>query len=457
MNEEIKEELVATEEIKEPQEEIIPETTLENLSTPIESTPDPVEEVKVTPAPEEKEVWQELSQSSIVIEGNVAKIPIAKKGAFIHKKHGVVSFTDEDFKSIKENFNKQTLGFNPYPTYGHLKSESNDSASFVQEAKKDSVDAELKKGDTLSIEEENGILYAYTAPNSETLDLLRKNEYEYSSGEFIRNYVDKETNENRGTVLARYALTNSPFIPFRDAKIELFSENSSNCPENLTTFIVKLSNNVEQTINQPDTTPMPDPILNDGGIETNAELHTEDSTSNVEATPSQSNLASIVDSITQTIKAAYEAKYSQVEAKLNEAKTAYNLEVEALKGQLEEIKGKFATQEAVTQKFSQSLTEAQKAKKFTELTQKGVSPALIQKFSLIQESINSNQDVIKLSDSEGQETEVSVLAMIESLLVESVGSEVTVEQLGQSLNESNLSTDFQKIKARYTAKKEALK
>ncbi len=411
---------------------------------------EPVIEAVTKEAPAEFEDLIQLSEG-------IARIPIAKKGLFHHNKHGVVSFTEEDFNSIKENFKSRILGFDPYPTFGHLKTEGS-TDKFVETVASNSVDAELKKGVVLDIEEDGDILYAITRPNADTLGHILSNEYEYSSGEFLRNYKDKITGQNKGTVLARFALTNSPFIPFEDHKIEMFSESDTTRPENLSYSVVKLllSNNVEANNTNP-TDNMPDPILNEA-VSTNADVPLQ-AKLDVEAveTPSQNSLASVVEQITTTVKNLYESKYSEVEAKYQDATKIYQDQVEALKGQLEAITAKFAAQEAVTQKFSETLSNTSKATKYKALAERGVVPALIQKFSIIENALESNQSVIKLSDSEGKEVDSTVLDLIESLLIDSVNLEAPkIEQLGQTLNQSSFSTDLQKIKEGYLAKRKPL-
>lgn len=434
--------------LSQPEESLAPEIPTEVVLEPtIEA---PVAEPIAAESPSEFEDLIQLSEG-------IARIPIAKKGLFHHNKHGIVSFTEEDFNSIKENFKSRILGFDPYPTFGHLKTEGS-TDKFVETVAANSVDAELKKGVVLDIEEDGDVLYAITRPNSDTLGHILSNEYEYSSGEFLRNYKDKITGQNKGTVLARFALTNSPFIPFEDHKIEMFSESDTTRPENLSYSVVKLllSNNVEATNTNP-TDNMPDTILNEA-VSTNADVPLQAKV-DVEAveTPSQSSLASVVEQITSTVKNLYESKYSEVEAKYQDATKAYQDQVEALKGQLEAITTKFAAQEAVTQKFSQSLSNTSKASKYKALAEKGATPALIQKFSMIEDALESNQSVIKLSDSEGKEVESTVLDLIESLLVDSVNSEAPkIEQLGQTLNQSSFSTDLQRIKEGYLAKRKPL-
>ena len=131
------------------------------------------------------------------------RIPLAKKGKWFHDHYGTVEFSDKDFESIITNYRENVLGFDPYATYGHLDEEPG------------STDSHRKRGDLKDIEVDGDVLYGRFEVPEETYNAVKERQFEYSSGEFIRNFSDKATGNKKGTAFLRVALTNSPFIPFK--------------------------------------------------------------------------------------------------------------------------------------------------------------------------------------------------------------------------------------------------
>lgn len=402
-----------------------------------------------------------LDEESIQLFSNgLVKIPVAKKGKFFHPSYGKVEFTDKDFESIKQNFSNDCLGFSPYATYGHLIDPSL------------TIDAELKKGNTKDIQEENGVLYVLSEPTPDALDLIQKGEYEYSSGEFIRNYIDKETGENRGTVLMRYALTNSPFIPFKDKKIEILSQNSE-CPQTITEFVLKLS--LESGI-----PPIPQSLdisldnMQDNKIEEKKEISAEP---NLEVTPEVEEQVEQVSVVAAEVKPESAAKVSAdpVESKVQspsvdvkgivqeaftQAKELYQAQIEAVrieaKNAIEAIKAENATlkdslqtQAVTVQAFSNSMSEAEKRARYQVLANQGVPASFIQRFSQLESALQTGSQVIKLSNSAGEQEDKAVSEEIAALLIDALHSEpVQVEQFGQSISTvaaNSLVADMQKL------------
>ena len=167
-------------------------------------------------------------QKLSLFKGNQIKVPLAKVGNWQHPSYGEVTFTEKDLKQLKTNYQKNATGFVPYVTFGHLDEEHH------------STDSARKRGDMKDVVIENDVAYGIFDVNEKVYESVLDGEYEYASGEFNRNFMDKE-GKKVGTTLLRVALTNSPFIPFGDAKIEALSANSENCPENHLSSVFLLS------------------------------------------------------------------------------------------------------------------------------------------------------------------------------------------------------------------------
>jgi hypothetical protein len=442
--------------------------TEEELTPTEELTEDP-SEVEVTSElnePTKTELAEEDTKETLITEESVqlfsnglVRIPIAKKGKFFHPSYGNVEFTEEDFNSIKNNFSNDCLGFKPYATYGHLVDPSL------------TVDAELKKGSTREIQEENDVLYVLSEPTPDTLDLIQKGEYEYSSGEFIRNYIDKETGENRGTVLMRYALTNSPFIPFKDKKIEILSQNSE-CPQTITEFILKLSlesgipeisqssdisldNMQENTIEEKNELPASDAVEvkeTETKVEevtpvaaVTAEVQAPKVEQVKEVTPAQSNAVDVKGIVKEAFAQAKELYQAQIEAVRVEAKNA----IESIKAENAALKENLQSQAATVQAFSTSMSEAEKKVRYQALANQGMPASFIQRFSQLESALQTGSQVIKLSNSAGESVDKAVSEEIASLLIEALHSEpVQVQQFGQSISTvaaNGLVADMQKL------------
>lgn len=394
-----------------------------------------------------KKSKQKLSQSNIeelpiCLSNGMVKIPIAKKGSWFHDVHGIVSFTDKDFEEIKKESSKEVLGFTPYITYGH-----------PTNLPYESVDAELKKGDLKSWEEENDILFGLFDAKEDVFNLIKNGEYEYSSGEFLRNYKDKFTGVNKGTVLMRVALTNSPFIPFGDTKVEALSTNSNStqdCLPKPISYVIKLSTDIQENINTPIKEDLPETNMSE--VKTPEQLATEvvenlipeiketkpevsvESVESKETVPVQTT--PVIDFNALLEKFAAQAELS-TKAAIDAVTSKYEAVVSNLNSQVESLKNQLASQEQVTQAFSTSLTNQARAQEQRELLGYGVPPVLIQKFSQLQSALETKQTVVKLStraaDGQVVELETPIVKALKELLVDAVNSSpVNLQQFGQS-------------------------
>lgn len=394
-----------------------------------------------------KKTKQKLSQSDIAelpicLSNGMVKIPIAKKGTWFHDLHGIVSFTDEDFAEIKRESSKEVLGFTPYITYGH-----------PTNLPYESVDAELKKGDLKGWEEKDDVLFGLFDAKEDVVSLINNKDYEYSSGEFLRNYKDKFTGQNKGTVLMRVALTNSPFIPFGDTKVEALSTNANftqDCLPKPISYVIKLSTDIQENIN----TPIKEDLLeiNMSEVKTPDQLATEvvenlipevkEVKPEVSVTPVEVKetapvqTAPVIDFNALLEKFTKQAETSTKTA-IEAVTSKYEAVVSNLNSQVESLKNQLASQEQVTQAFSTSLTNQAKAAEQRELLGYGVPPVLIQKFSQLQSALETKQTIVKLSTkaANGQviESETPIVKALKELLIDAVNSSpVNLQQFGQS-------------------------
>ncbi len=432
----------------------------------VQSLEVPAEEVQEEP---QAETPVEGTATYHLLSNGLVRIPVAKKGSFYHEAYGRVSFTDQDFEDIVRNYKESALGFTPYATWGHLVDP------------KVSVDAELKKGSLKDFEVEDDVLYALTEPTSDTLELIKNEEYEYASGEFIRNYSDKVTGENKGTVLMRYALTNSPFIPFNDKKIEMvesLSANSPNeCSHSVMNFMLKLNadggniftsdvDTETSTSDEPkeesllaseiedssaptkliNTTEssmeLQDKTLNTEVVETatqeapavetapvQAEASLAVTTQEVEVAPTapQFDINKLVEQVVGQVSTSYQAQ-------LDSIKQTAEATINSLKAEITNLTDKLATQGETVQAFSNSMSAVSRASRYQTIAAQGVPAALIERFSQLESQIESGSKVIKLSSTAG-ETEVSLSDAISQLLIDAVQTEpVQLEQFGQSIS-----------------------
>jgi hypothetical protein len=131
----------------------------------------------------------------------MVRIPIAKVCSYKHPVYGEVVFTEKDLSELKANLDKRVLGFEPPLFLGHP---INDGT----------IEGHPAEGFFSHYEEQDGILFGFfEIVEEETYNSVDKGRYRYSSGEFVRNYQDKNSGEDVGLVFIGMALTNRPFIP----------------------------------------------------------------------------------------------------------------------------------------------------------------------------------------------------------------------------------------------------
>lgn len=352
-----------------------------------------------------------VGDASIELLKGKLRVPQAKIGTWKHNTYGEVTFTMEKFTEAITNFENDVLGFEPYLTFGHPIESSgvNSYDEFIETA--EALDGQRKRGDLEQLRIEGDMLVGYYTPKAEAYDAVSRGEYEYSSGEFLTNFTDKKTGVNRGTVLVRTALTNAPFIPHREKVVAL-----SQSPQTIAEAVFKLSAVIpQQTI--PNQTTMSNEII----METTETPETEP----VPAT--EPSLVAAKDAL-ESMRLSLEAVYEEKLAAMTKAQSDV---IATLTRQLESIEEKLLMTQSVAQAYSTEVSVREKARRAKRLESKGVPPALIERFSLLADALQSGSRVIKLSTEAGGERDVT--NELEELLDIAVNSQpVVVQQYGQS-------------------------
>lgn len=352
-----------------------------------------------------------VGDASIELLKGKLRVPQAKIGTWKHNTYGEVTFTMEKFTEAITNFENDVLGFEPYLTFGHPieSSDVNSYDEFIETA--EALDGQRKRGDLEQLRIEGDMLVGYYTPKAEAYDAVSRGEYEYSSGEFLTNFTDKKTGVNRGTVLVRTALTNAPFIPHREKVVAL-----SQSPQTIAGAVFKLSAVIpQQTI--PNQTTMSDDII----METTETPETEP----VPAT--EPSLVAAKDAL-ESMRLSLEAVYEEKLAAMTKAQSDV---IATLTRQLETIEEKLSMTQSVAQAYSTEVSVREKARRAKRLESRGVPPALIERFSLLADALQSGSRVIKLSTEAGGERDVT--NELEELLDIAVNSQpVVVQQYGQS-------------------------
>lgn len=352
-----------------------------------------------------------VGDASIELLKGKLRVPQAKIGTWKHNTYGEVTFTMEKFTEAITNFENDVLGFEPYLTFGHPieSSDVNSYDEFIETA--EALDGQRKRGDLEQLRIEGDMLVGYYTPKAEAYDAVSRGEYEYSSGEFLTNFTDKKTGVNRGTVLVRTALTNAPFIPHREKVVAL-----SQSPQTIAGAVFKLSAVIpQQTI--PNQTTMSNEII----METTETPETEP----VPAT--EPSLVAAKDAL-ESMRLSLEAVYEEKLAAMTKAQSDV---IATLTRQLETIEEKLLMTQSVAQAYSTEVSVREKARRAKRLESRGVPPALIERFSLLADALQSGSRVIKLSTEAGGERDVT--NELEELLDIAVNSQpVVVQQYGQS-------------------------
>jgi hypothetical protein len=381
-----------------------------------------------------------------------AKIPLAQVGKWKHPKFGLVEFDTSDFDQIISNYKQDVLGYKPFITFGHLDEEPN------------STDSHRKRGDLMELVVEDDTLFGLFEASDSTAKFIQDGAYEYASGEFVRNYIGKDTQNNVGTVFSRVALTNSPFVPFRETKAEVI--HLSLGPDQLANTLLSVSlahepyreelsmsmNNNEATVIESVEVSQTDNLVVEPTVvvESTVESPVVPSTTSVVVEP-------VVVPTTTTpiapVSTVVGISMNEVTEQINSVKTETAALIEAFKSQLAEITSSVSTlansvnsQQTVTQAFSDSMSKEYEASIDKYLLNAGVSPVVIKRFSELRPQLQNK--TIKLSDSN---EEVNVVQALSDLLVTAAQSE---HQVVGPLGSSHMvaTNGFEAIIARNKAK-----
>jgi hypothetical protein len=360
------------------------------------------------------------------ISSNKAKIPILLKGNWHVPGYGPLLVTDSYIDKVIENFNSNVLGFKPYATLGHL-TDSPDP---------ESVDGERKRGDLQEIIKEGDVVYGLYDINSETYNLIKNGDYQYSSPEIQDNFRDKRTGEVIGPTLLRTALTNAPFMPFNDHKIVTLSQGSN---QHSNSICIKLSTNIlSETIEETSeeiVESKEEPVDNTSELNNTQEQSIQMSTQNevqiptapvaVETSKSTVDLEALILKSQEAQQALADqlseitSKFSQgleaVSNKTSEAVAAITSKVDEISSQVSAVTSKADNHNEYIVALSSSDKARRLNEKLTTAFKAGVSPAALETAKSIINNFDSASHVVKLSV-KGNETEVSFEDAIISLL-----------------------------------------
>lgn len=317
------------------------------------------------------------------------KVPIAKIGKWAHPQYGSVEFTDTDFNAAIANFKAGALGFEPHLSFGHLDEEPA------------STDSARKRGDLKYLMREgegNSELNGYFAVPPNTAQVVSEKGYEYASGEFIRDLMDKNTGTKRGMAISRVALTNTPYLPWgEEGKIQLLSQTGGNTPQDMITSVIKLSTGAGMT--QGITTEQAPPTVPAVTIPTELNPPVPVLATTV-TTPAVSNTAPALDiealtaSILARVNAEQEAKAKAEREAMEAASKAHAAELEekltALNAQLEQVKSEASL-------YSNHTAIANQQAEKQMLLSMGASAVQVEKYAAIMEAVDGKSQVVKLS------------------------------------------------------------
>jgi hypothetical protein len=187
------------------------------------------------------------------------RIPVARLGTFVHKRYGIVHFSDSDFADMVRNFEENECGFTPYLRYGHA-------------AHPEAVDGEPKIANLLRLEKEGDVLYGVYDPIAgceKVVQEVKNGEYEFSSAELTRHAISKRDGRPIGTLLTAHALTNAPFVPDLPRN-QALSEGADGTPSN--GFMrLNLSNEGALTMNPDEILSMIDAAMGAESLSINAD------------------------------------------------------------------------------------------------------------------------------------------------------------------------------------------
>lgn len=139
------------------------------------------------------------------------KLNLLVEGVYFHPVYGELDYQLPTLMKVKENFDKDVLGY-PVPLFiGHEQPERRVGAM-------PAVGFLVPNG--LSIQQgEDGrhrLFGLFQLTRQDVYESIWRGEYRYGSVELAANYKDKISGEELGPVLLAHVLTNQPFIPYME-------------------------------------------------------------------------------------------------------------------------------------------------------------------------------------------------------------------------------------------------
>lgn len=133
-------------------------------------------------------------------------------GEWEHPEYGKVKFDQDDFNDIVRNWENGAAGYDVSLWKGHPIATT-------------AIEGQESEGWLSKLQQEDNILWGYYQPTDADLyDKVARKKFKYASAEVVRNAVDKKTGTPLGTMLVGDALTNRPFLPFKDITLEIVRE-----------------------------------------------------------------------------------------------------------------------------------------------------------------------------------------------------------------------------------------
>lgn len=352
-----------------------------------------------------------------LVSHNLLRVPIAKIGKWVHPQYGSVEFTDEDFNAAISNFKAGALGFEPHLSFGHLDEEPA------------STDSARKRGDLkYLIKEGEGELNGYFAVPPNTAQVVSEKEYEYSSGEFIRDLMDKNSGSKRGMAVTRVALTNTPFIPWGESgKVQLLSQTGGNTAQDMITSVIKLSTGAgmtqgitEQAPPTVPTVPVPTELTPPVPVATTPAAA-------VTNTPPALDIEALTASILARVNAEQEAKAKAEREAMEAASKAH---AEELQQKLTALHEEMAKVKSEASLYSNHAAMASQQQEKQMLLSMGASAVQVEKYAAIMEAVDGKSQVVKLSQG-GAVTDSPLKDSIRELLLSAFQQQpVMTAQLG---------------------------
>ena len=249
------------------------------------------------------------------------KVPAAVIGEWKHPVYKKVKFTEKDFEDIINNFNNKVLTYEPTLTLGHVVGDELVKSGGIAYTTMEGAPSEAF---LTNFYVEGGVLYStYKVVNKEVYRAVKEGRYRYSSGEFYRGYIDRETGENLGTVMFGMALTNRPFLrmprveALTDAIVDTSVAGLDSTNGLVHSFLyLELDNNTEN-VNKQD-------IVNE-------KLTTEDIMQEPTLSASNEEINHI------NISAEYESKIQALTTEIGSVKDAFQAQIQTLAAQNEQL------------------------------------------------------------------------------------------------------------------------